>query len=70
MRRELRNLDLFSQDVHGLNDDKFEKLLALMRKVVVFASASQEIRRKDLSSVRKHGFEVLSWYFFKQLTPK
>ena len=39
MRRELRNLELFSHNAQGLYDDKFEELLAFMRKSDCFAFA-------------------------------
>ena len=56
MRRELRNLEFFSQNAQGLNDDKFEELLAFMRKSSCFAFAIQETWRKVQSSVENHGF--------------
>lgn len=56
MRRELRNLQLFSQNAQGLNDDKFEELLAFMRKSSCFAFAVQETWRKGQSSVENQGF--------------
>ena len=50
MRRELRKLELLSQNAQGLNDDKFEELLAFMRRSGCFAFAVQETWGKGRAS--------------------
>ena len=59
-RRELEELQFFSQNVHGLTEDKFEEMLAFMRERKIFAFAIQESWKKDHAAVANSGFTMVS----------
>ena len=60
MRRELDELQFFSQNVCGLAEPKLDELLVFMREKKIFAYAIQETWRKESGTFEKDGFVIVS----------